>query len=140
MKITVERLNEDVLFKVRNAQQVETYTDGAESVGGLNKGLRPMEMLLASLASCSAIDVVLILKKQRQVIEAFTMEVCGTREDVGKTTPFSAIDIAFKFKGEIDLKKAKRAAALALDNYCSVRASLNPNITITHNVTIESNS
>ena len=136
MEITVERLNNEVLFSIENAHKALALVDGAEQIGGLNKGLRPMEMLLGSLASCSAFDLVLILKKQRQEITALTIEVKGERVKNDYNKPFSSIHIDFRLSGTIDFKKAERAASLALEKYCSVKASLHPDISISHQVTL----
>ena len=77
MKVTVKRLNKDVLFEGTNAEGNTIQLDGSSAVGGVGKGMRPTEALLTSLASCSSIDVVVLLKKMRQQLEDIQVEVTG---------------------------------------------------------------
>lgn len=134
MHIHIERTNEHVLFKAKNAAGATATIDGSEEIGGVNGGLRPMEMLLSGLATCSAFEIVHILKKQRQVLEGFSIEVTAERQEKGSSQPFSRILVAFFLKGAIDEKKANRAADLALNKYCSVKDSLHPDIEIDYSI------
>src|SRR5437773_154535 len=58
-----------VKFVATNATSATAVIDGPADMGGENTGLRPMETLLSALASCSAVDVIHIMKKQRQSLE-----------------------------------------------------------------------
>jgi putative redox protein len=69
MQIELRRLDGDFHFVGMGADNTAVHTDAATSVGGTGKGVRPMELILMGLGSCSAIDIVLILKKARQVVE-----------------------------------------------------------------------
>lgn len=136
MKININRTNDNVLFKIQNPTCESAFIDGSEEFGGVNGGLRPMEMLLASVATCSAFEVVRILKKQKQTIIDFKMEVTGERTKKGTTNPFSSIDILFLVRGQVELKKVERAVKISTEKYCSVRASLDPKIEVTHRVKV----
>lgn len=136
MKIKINRVNQAVHFVAQNTTDSEVHIDGVESIGGQNLGMRPMELLLTAFATCSALDVVEILKKQRQELIDMEIEVEGQRHEVEKTNPFKSIDIKFNLKGNIDRNKAERAVALATKDYCSVRASMDPNIEVNHKVVI----
>ena len=73
MKIHIKRINEDFQMEAVNEEGNTIMMDGSPSIGGANLGMRPMQLLLAAIGGCSAIDVILILKKQRQVITSFSI-------------------------------------------------------------------
>ncbi len=68
-----------------------------------------MESVLMALAGCSSIDMVSILKKQRQEITSFSADVEGERVQVEDAKPFRNIHVIFKLEGEIDGKKSKQS-------------------------------
>lgn len=104
--------------------------DGAPDIGGEGRGMRPMEVLLSALASCSAMDVLHILRKQRQPIEHLEIAIEGLR--AGATpAPYERIELVFSARGAIDDHKLQRAVGLAVEKYCSVGASLKPEIKVT---------
>jgi putative redox protein len=138
MKVELVRLNDAFHFEATGSSEAKVYTDGAPDIGGHNLGVRPMELLLMGLASCSAIDMVLILKKQRQVIEDFRIVVNGerTKEEDTMRSPFTQIHLEFYLKGQLDLDKVNRAVQLSMEKYCSATAQLESLATITHAVFI----
>ena len=83
-----------------------------------------MQMLLMGLGGCSGIDVVSILKKQRQPVEGFRMLIDGERESGKEPSLWSNVHIIFELKGAVDPDKAYKACALSIDKYCSVAATL----------------
>jgi putative redox protein len=112
------------------------HMDGSHDIGGEGKGMRPMQLLLAAVGGCSAIDVILILKKQKQIIESFEVEVEGEREKIEDYSLFRDICLNFKIKGKVDLEKAERAVKLSMEKYCSVSKTLEPTAKITYKVTL----
>lgn len=104
--------------------------DGAPDIGGEGRGMRPMELLLSSVASCGAMDVVKILRQQRQPLERLRIEVEGERKDA-IPSPFAKIKLVFVAKGDVDAHKLQRAVALSVEKYCSVVATLAPDVEIT---------
>jgi putative redox protein len=104
--------------------------DGSPEIGGEGRGMRPTEVLLAALASCSAMDVVNILRKQRQGLKELSIAIEGERVDA-VPAPFKTIKLVFEARGEVDDHKLQRAVQLAVEKYCSVRASMDPGIEIT---------
>ncbi len=80
IKIELERVAATYGFAAKDAYGHVVHTDGSPESGGINFGVRPMQLLLMGLGSCSGIDIVSILKKQRQTVEAFTMKIegCGS--------------------------------------------------------------
>ncbi|MCH8568019.1 MAG: OsmC family protein [Balneolales bacterium] len=132
MEITLKRNNEHVHFTGTNSDGNSVQIDGSAQIGGEEKGMRPMELLLTSVAACSAFDVVSILKKQRQSLEDVLVKAKADRASEGDVKPFTAIHLTFEIIGEVHQEKAKRAVQLAVEKYCSVGASLNPDIPVTH--------
>ncbi|MBM3443890.1 MAG: OsmC family protein [Bacteroidetes bacterium] len=92
--------------------------------GGLGSGLRPMQTLLAALAGCSSVDIVMILKKQKQDLQGLEIEVDGEREEGKEPALWRTIDVNFKLSGDVDPQKAERAVELSMQKYCSVAETL----------------
>lgn len=140
MKIELVRVDDAFHFEGSGSSEVKVHTDGSPEIGGQNLGVRPMELLLMGLASCSAIDIVLILKKQRQQITDFRIIAEGDRvkEDATERKPFRNIHIQFLLKGHLlDRAKIDRAVKLSMEKYCSATAQFESLATITHEVKIE---
>jgi len=97
--------------------------DGSPEIGGEGRGMRPMEVLLAAVASCSAMDVVSILRKQKQPLEHLRIEIEGERADA-VPSPFTTMKLVFIVRGAVDDAKLQRAVGLSVEKYCSVRATL----------------
>jgi putative redox protein len=138
MEVVLNRLDQDFHFEAKGSSPIPVHIDAAEGIGGHNAGARPMELLLMGLGGCTAIDVILILKKQRQVVEDFQIRVSGDREKIEGTekTPFRQINIQFELKGQIDGSKALKAIQMSMDKYCSATAQLEPSSTITHTLVL----
>ena len=132
MKITLNRINDDYLFECTNAAGNKIILDNTSQPDA--KGVSPMETVLMAVAGCSGIDIVSILKKQRQVIEGFSAEVEGERIQVDEAKPFRSIHVKFFLQGVIDPKKALKAAELSFKKYCSVSKTFEPNVTVSYEV------
>ena len=128
MKITLNRINDDFLFECTNSAGNSILLDNTSQPGA--KGVSPMESVLMAVAGCSGIDMVSILKKQRQEITAFKAEVEGERVVVDDAKPFKKILVSFYLEGKIDEAKAQKAAELSFEKYCSVSKTLEPNVEI----------
>lgn len=136
MKISLKRLEEPYHFEAENESGNRVHIDASPAIGGLGKGARPMELLLMGLASCSAIDIISILKKQRQTVRDFTADVNGEREQGKEASVFTAIHIHFKAYGEIEKDRLETAIHLSLDKYCSAAKTLEKTAKITHSYEI----
>jgi len=124
MKIRLQRKNNAVHFEGSGeSSPVKVQIDGAESLGGEGKGVRPMELVLMALGSCSVFDLHSILKKQRQDVLDIQVEVDGERREQVPNI-FTKVHIAFSLQGNIDEQKAQKAAELAVKKYCSVHDML----------------
>ena len=117
-------------FVATNAAGATGVIDGPADMGGENAGLRPMETLLSALAGCSSMDVILIMKKQRQNLERLEVEVEGERADAVPAV-FTKIHLRFKGYGPIEIEKLKKAVELSIGKYCSVSKMLQATVTIT---------
>lgn len=138
MKVVLKRVDDAFHFEATGQSGVANHIDAGENVGGHNLGARPMEMLLMGLGGCTSIDVILILKKQKQVIEDMQVEVSGERVAIEETqmTPFRKINVHFILKGILDSKKVERAISLSMEKYCSATAQLSCSAEITHSYEI----
>ena len=96
----------------------------------------PAELLLLAAATCTASDIVIILQKQRIKLERLEIAVRGTRRET-EPRRYTAImfHVAVGGEGADDLK-VRRAIDLSLEKYCSVVASLAPDIAISYDVAI----
>ena len=136
MKIVIKRTDDDFAMEAKNEEGNVIHMDGPPHLGGHDTGFRPTQLLLAAVGGCSAIDVVMILKKQKQRIDSFEIEVDGEKEKVEEYSLFKDITIHFKLKGEIELEKAERAVQLSIEKYCSVSKTLEPTAKINYKVTV----
>jgi putative redox protein len=136
MKITLNRVNEKYHFELKNERGHIVNVDNRSEFGGDDLGASPMELVLMGVAGCSAIDMISILKKQRQEISSFKAEVEGDRVQVGEAKPFKDIHVVFYMEGPINEEKAAKAAQLSFEKYCSVSKTLEPTATIHYKVVL----
>ena len=122
--IELARVSGDYGFEARDENGHMVKMDSSPESGGQNYGVRPMQMLLMGLGGCSAIDVIMILKKQRQDVRDYKMIIKGDREIGKEPSLWKQIIIEFHIYGNVDEDKAKKAVELSLTKYCSVAATL----------------
>jgi putative redox protein len=135
--IEMERKTGDFGFQAKDENGNILHTDSSIENGGSNYGFRPMQLILSGLGSCSAIDIISILKKQKQVVEGFKIKLKGEREKEKTPSLWKAVDVTFELYGIINPEKAKKAAALSIEKYCSVAETLRRSGTeITWNVKV----
>jgi len=134
MKITLNRINDNFHFELKNERGHIVNVDSRPEFGGDDMGASPMELVLMGVAGCSAIDMISILKKQRQEITSFKAEVDGERVQIGDAKPFKNIYVVFYLEGDINSEKAAKAAQLSFEKYCSVSKTLEPTATIHYKV------
>jgi putative redox protein len=105
---------------------------------GDGKGIKPMELVLISLAGCSGQTVVSLLQKMRQEVREFSVEAVGTKvEDHPKV--FSAIHLTFKVRGAgLDPALVEKAVRLSEEKYCPVWAMLKTGAKVSSEVKLES--
>jgi len=137
VKVDVNWLGEGFHFEAGNEEGGKIRIDGNLTVGGLEGGISPMQMLLAGAAGCSAIDVISILKKQRQELTNLSVDVTGDRVklDAGYSE-YKTIHMHFTLSGNLDEKKVARALELSITKYCSVSKALEKGSDIRYDFTI----
>jgi len=98
--------------------------DGPEDFGGSNAGISPKELLLLSLAGCTASDVVSIMQKKRVKLDDFEINISAEMTE-GHPRVFTKIDLEYVFYGEnIAQKDVERSIELSQTKYCGVTAML----------------
>ncbi len=122
--IQLSRVNGDFGFVATDQNGHSIKMDSSPESGGENFGVRPMQTLLMGLGGCSAIDVISILKKQRQEVVDYKMTISGEREAGKEPSLWKDITVEFHLYGDIDPDKASRAVDLSMNKYCSVAATL----------------
>lgn len=119
--------------------EVDNYkitVDAKPEHGGTYKGPRPKPLLMLSLAGCTAMDVISILKKMRVDISDFNVRVEG---DLKEEHPkqFTAIHLIYEFKGkDLQMSKLEKAVELSQTTYCGVSATLRKAINITYEIKV----
>jgi putative redox protein len=137
MKIAISRLDDAYNLKAVNENGKSVLLDAAPEIGGGNNGMRPMQLLVSALGSCSAIDIISILKKQRQDLKDIKVELNAERERDKKPSLFTKIDVHFILIGNIDYSKAQKAVELSMEKYCSVSRILEKTATINYSFEIK---
>jgi putative redox protein len=122
--IEINRVSGEYGFEATDAQGNKARLDNSLDSGGNNFGVRPMQTLLIALGACSGIDVISILKKQRQDLKNYQMKIEGEREKIGDMSLWKTVHIIFNLAGTIDPDKAYKACQLSVEKYCSVAETL----------------
>ena len=133
MDMELTRIEAPYVFELNAQNNLKLVMDSSESLEGKNRGMTPMQLLLGGLMGCMSIDVMLVLKKQKMSPKVYRVEADATKKD-GVPTPYDKIHLKISIDKEIDLKRVHRAVDLSLNKYCSVRASLPPDISISYEI------
>ncbi|WP_276373852.1 OsmC family protein [Chryseolinea sp. H1M3-3] len=136
MKIELNRLNDGYHLEAINEQGRTIHMDASPDIGGTNQGMRPMQLLLAAMGGCSTIDIISILKKQKQPLRDIKITVTGEREKEAVPSLFVEVHVHFRLYGDLDSDKVKRAVTLSVEKYCSVAKTLEHKAKITHSFEI----
>ena len=96
-----------------------------------NSAPGPMEMLLVALAACTATDVVVILQKKRQPLEALEVVASGERASEPPRV-WTEIEVVYRLHGRLDEHAVEHAIELSQSKYCSVSAMLGKTAKLTH--------
>jgi len=110
--------------------------DALPVVGGEDSGPRPKELMLASLAGCTGMDVISILKKMRVDVESFNINV---EADITEEHPkhYTKMHLVYQFKGkDLDTEKLSKAVDLSQERYCGVSAAYRKAMQLTYEIKI----
>ncbi|NPB07692.1 MAG: OsmC family protein [Aquificae bacterium] len=119
-KEVVLTLSEEATFRAE-------LPSGSLTLG--EKALKPMEVLLAALGSCSGVDVYHILRKKRQEPRDLKIVVKGKRREEHPRI-YEEIEVRYVVRGKVEEKALKQAVELSVNKYCSVMAMLRPSAKI----------
>jgi putative redox protein len=128
--VSVE-LVEKMRFRVRTGSGHEIEIDASADVDGGDGGARPMELVLASLAGCAAMDVISILRKMRQDVSSYGVVARG---EAAPEHPkkYVAIELVHRVRGRgIGEANVRRAIYLSMSRYCPVFAMIAPSVPVT---------
>ena len=125
MKHTIScNWTEDLAFESTVNGHVITI-DADDEFGGKNRGPRPKQLMLTSLAGCTGMDVISLLSKMKQSVSFFNMEI---EAELGEAHPktYTHITLVYQFKkGDgLDEGKVEKAVKLSQEKYCGVSAML----------------
>ncbi len=136
IKIELARIDDDYTMEAVNDSGNKIRFDGSPEIGGHNRGMRPMQTLLAAMGSCSAIDIISILRKQREELKDIKITVTGQREKEVTPSLYTEVHAHYKLFGDIDPAKAQKAVSLSVEKYCSVAKTLAKTAKVTHSFEI----
>jgi len=136
IKIELSRLNDGFHMEAENEQGNTVQMDASPDIGGTNQGMRPMQLLLAAMGGCSSIDVINILKKQKQPLKDIKVTITGEREKDAIPSLYTEVHAHFKLFGNLDPDKAQKAVSLSVDKYCSVAKTLEKTAKITYSIEV----
>ncbi len=138
MSIKVEWRQEGYQFEAENTNGGKIRMDGDGVLQGIEGGIAPFELLLAGVGACSAVDVLMILKKQRQTIKNLVVQVEPKKinNDIGYSE-YKSIHMHYILEGPIDQTKAEKALKLSVEKYCSVSKALEKASEISYSVEIK---
>ncbi len=136
VKIEINRIDQDFRMEAVNEKGNAIVMDAGAADGGHDSGMRPMQLLLAAMGGCSAIDLIAILRKQREPLNDLKITVTGEREQGVVPALYTEVHAHFKLFGDINQEKAERAVQLSVEKYCSVAKTLEKTAKVTYSFEI----
>ena len=122
-----------IRFRATTDKGLDYVLDSGEGA----QGPSPVDALLAAVGACTGMDVIGILRKKRQVVTAYAIELNGTRRDEHPRA-FTDIEVVHRVRGRgIDLRAVEEAVRLSETKYCSVHATLAPGVRLTSRIELE---
>jgi putative redox protein len=126
------RLETGMRFDAEAGSGHHLTLDAAEHAGGQNAGFQPMELLLVGLAGCTGMDVISILRKKRQNVTAYEVNVTGIRAEEHPMV-FVEITVEYIITGyQVQPEAVARAIQLSEERYCGAQAMLGKVARLTH--------
>jgi Predicted redox protein, regulator of disulfide bond formation len=118
----------DLRFVARSGSGHDIVLDDGRD----DTGMRPAELIPIAVAGCTAMDVISILRKKRQVVSSYEVRASGEQQ-AGHPNAFTRIDIVHIVEGDaIDVEAVRRAIELSATKYCAVGATLSSGMTEIH--------
>lgn len=128
---------DDMRFVANDDKGHSIVMDTSREHGGEGSAFTPMQLLLVALGGCTGMDVVDILRKQRQKLTGFEIVVSGERVSEYPRV-YGKVHVEYKLKGEnIRDKAVHTAIQLSEDKYCSVGATISKTAKVSHSYSIQ---
>ena len=122
-----------IRFRATTDKGLDYVLDSGEGA----RGPSPVDVLLAAVGACTGMDVIGILRKKRQVVTAYAIDLNGTRRDEHPRS-FTDIEVVHRVRGRgIDRRAVEEAVRLSETKYCSVHATLAPGVRLTSRIEVE---
>ena len=122
-----------IRFRATTPKGLEYILDSGEGAVGPS----PVDVVIAAVGACTGMDVIGILRKKRQVVTAYAIELNGTRRDEHPRA-FTDIEVVHRVRGRgIDRRAVEEAVHLSETKYCSVHATLAPGVRLTSRIELE---
>ena len=120
-----------MLFEAENDRGLKIVMDASPKHGGTDGGPAPMEVFLHSLGGCTGMDVISILRKMKEPVEEFYIEIDAERAP-DHPRVYTKVHLKYVFRGNLNPKKVERAIELSSNKYCSVTAMLRKTAEVTY--------
>jgi putative redox protein len=131
-------LDDGMSFIGRTGSGFSLVLDSTPDAGGLERGPCPMELVLVSLAGCTGMDVIAMLRKMRQDVTGYEVRVRGDERAPDFPMVYTRITVEHVFRGrELVDATVARAVELSATRYCPVSAMLGESAEVTHTYRIE---
>jgi putative redox protein len=125
---TVRLDGEGSRFLARTGSGHTIVIDSADG----DSGPRPAELLVVAQAGCTAMDVISILRKKRQVVTRYEVRVAGEQRDDPPPHVFERMRVIHAVEGDVDVEAVRRAIELSATKYCTVTGNLASGVTEIH--------
>jgi len=122
--LTLETVASGLRFRAHTGKGFELVLDSGEG----RIATDPMETLLATLGTCTAMDVISILRKKRQTVTGYQVFLTGERR-TEHPRAYTKIETVHRVTGKgVSLAALEESVQLSETKYCSVHASMDPRI------------
>lgn len=135
-KLKVDLLDNGFHFLGTNARGNTVHMGTSVEEGGSGQGAGPMELLIMAVGGCSGIDILSILRKGRQQVDSFSVDLTAERAEDEVPSLFTKIHAHYTLTGELESEKVRRAIELSIQKYCSVSKTLEYTAKITFSYTV----
>lgn len=132
MNVQLEQVGDETQFRAQSGSGYDFMVASADEL----EGVSPMEMVALGLGSCSSVDILNILEKQRQSVDDYDVDVEATRATDEVPAVFTRLHVHYTVVGAVEPDKLRRAIELSLDKYCSVSRILEETAAISYAFTV----
>jgi len=123
------RWNGNMMLYGKSPSGHDVFMDASENVGGKDSAARPMELFAFAIAGCTAMDVLMILRKMKLLDKLKDFRVIleyERKEDYPKI--YKWVRVRYLIKGDIPKENVEKAASLSQNKYCSASAMVKSSV------------